>query len=86
TKGVVTKGVGVVLKTKGVLRADQEIEFDNGEKGYIVSGIFSPTLKVAIGLAYVPMQADKPVVNIRGKDLEVELVKPKFFKNGISLI
>ncbi|ABI82461.1 glycine cleavage system aminomethyltransferase GcvT [Francisella tularensis] len=85
-QGVDTKWVGVVLKTKGVLRAGQEIDFDNGEKGYITSGSFSPTLKVAIGLAYVPKQADNPVVNIRGKELEVELVKPKFVKNGKSLI
>ncbi|MDE5004870.1 glycine cleavage system aminomethyltransferase GcvT, partial [Francisella tularensis subsp. holarctica] len=47
-QGVDTKCVGVVLKTKGVLRAGQDIDFDNGEKGYITSGSFSPTLKVAI--------------------------------------
>ncbi|MDE4951314.1 glycine cleavage T C-terminal barrel domain-containing protein, partial [Francisella tularensis] len=76
-----SKCVGVVLKTKGVLRAGQVIDFDNGEKCYITSGIFSPTLKVAIGLAYVPKQSDNPVVMLRGKDLEVELVKPKFVKN-----
>ncbi|MDE5018968.1 glycine cleavage system aminomethyltransferase GcvT, partial [Francisella tularensis subsp. holarctica] len=39
-----------------------------------------------IGLAYVPKQADNSVVNIRGKELDVELVKPKFVKNGKSLI
>ncbi|MDE4953187.1 glycine cleavage system aminomethyltransferase GcvT, partial [Francisella tularensis subsp. holarctica] len=33
-QGVDTKWGGVVLKTKGVLRAGQEIDFDNGEKGY----------------------------------------------------
>ena len=85
-QGVDTKWVGVVLKAKGVLRAGQEIDFDNGEKGYITSGSFSPTLKVAIALAYVPKQANNPVVNIRGKELEVELVKPKFVKNAKSLI
>lgn len=85
-QGVDTKWVGVVLKVKGVLRAGQEIDFDNGKKGYITSGSFSPTLKVAIALAYVPKQANNPVVNIRGKELEVELVKPKFVKNGKSLI
>ncbi|MDE4940683.1 glycine cleavage system aminomethyltransferase GcvT, partial [Francisella tularensis subsp. holarctica] len=66
-QGVDTKWVGVVLKTKCVLRAGQEIDFDNGEKVYITSGSFSPTLKVAIGLANVPKQADNHVVNIRGK-------------------
>lgn len=85
-QGVDTKWVGVVLKAKGVLIAGQEIDFDNGEKGYIISGSFSPTLKVAIALAYVPKQADNLVVNIIGKELEVELVKLKFVKNGKSLI
>lgn len=84
--GITTKWTGVVLKSKGVLRAGQEIDFDNGEKGYITSGSFSPTLKVAIALAYVPKEGANPIVNIRGKELEVELVKAKFVKNGQSLI
>ena len=85
-QGINTKWVGVVLKSKGVLRAGQEIDFDNGEKGYITSGTFSPTLKVAIALAYVPKHGSNPVVNIRGKNLEVEIIKPRFVKNGESLI
>lgn len=85
-EGVNTKWAGVVLKSKGVLRAGQEIDFDNGEKGYITSGTFSPTLKVAIALAYVPKQGTNPIVNIRGKELEVEIIKPRFVKNGESLI
>ncbi|KFJ43957.1 glycine cleavage system aminomethyltransferase GcvT [Francisella philomiragia] len=84
--GITTKWTGVVLKSKGVLRAGQEIDFDNGEKGYITSGSFSPTLKVAIALAYVPKEGANPIVNIRGKELVVELVKAKFVKNGQSLI
>ncbi|AJC49280.1 glycine cleavage system aminomethyltransferase GcvT [Allofrancisella guangzhouensis] len=85
-KGVDTRWVGIVLKSKGVLRAAQEIVFGNGETGYITSGSFSPTLKVAIALAYIPKEGNNPKVNIRGKLLEVEVVKPKFVKNGKSLI
>lgn len=85
-EGINTKWAGVVLKSKGVLRAGQEIDFDNGEKGYITSGTFSPTLKVAIALAYVPKQGENPIVNIRGKKLEVEIIRPRFVKNGESLI
>lgn len=85
-EGVTTRWAGVVLKSKGILRAGQEIDFDNGKKGYITSGSFSPTLKVAVALAYVPKQGANPVVNIRNKQLEVEITKPRFVKNGESLI
>ncbi|API87324.1 glycine cleavage system aminomethyltransferase GcvT [Francisella uliginis] len=85
-KGIDTKWAGIVLRSKGVLRSGQEIVFDNGEKGYITSGSFSPTLKIAIALAYVPKQGSNPKVNIRGKELDVEIVKPRFVKNGKSLI
>ncbi|MFC4892179.1 glycine cleavage system aminomethyltransferase GcvT [Pseudofrancisella aestuarii] len=85
-EGVDTKWVGVVLKSKGVLRAGQQIVFDNGGVGFITSGSFSPTLKYSIALAYVPKEANNPQVVIRDKHLPVEIVKPKFVKNGKSLI
>ena len=84
--GLKTKWAGIVLHSKGVLRAGQEIGFDNGEKGYITSGSFSPSLKVAIALAYIPKKGGNPKVNIRGKELEVEVTKPRFVKNGKSLL
>ena len=84
--GINTKWAGIVLHSKGVLRAGQEIDFDNGEKGYITSGSFSPSLKVAIALAYIPKEGGNPKVNIRGKELEVEVTKPRFVKNGKSLL
>jgi aminomethyltransferase len=85
-KGITTKWAGIILRSKGVLRSGQEIVLDNGEKGYITSGSFSPTLKIAIALAYVPKQGANPKVNIRGKELDVEIVKPRFVKNGKSLV
>ncbi|QIV94386.1 glycine cleavage system aminomethyltransferase GcvT [Allofrancisella frigidaquae] len=85
-KGIDIKWVGIILRSKGVLRAAQEIVFDNGKSGYITSGSFSPTLKIAIALAYIPKDGGNPKVNIRGKLLEVEVVKPRFVKNGKSLI
>ena len=84
--GINTKWAGIVLHSKGVLRAGQEVDFDNGEKGYITSGSFSPSLKVAIALAYVPKNGVNPKVTIRGKELEVEVTKPRFVKNGKSLL
>ncbi|KEI36023.1 aminomethyltransferase (glycine cleavage system T protein) [Francisella sp. W12-1067] len=85
-KDIDIKWVGIILRSKGVLRAAQEIVFDNGKSGYITSGSFSPTLKIAIALAYIPKDGGNPKVNIRGKLLEVEVVKPRFVKNGKSLI
>jgi aminomethyltransferase len=86
SKGVSTKWAGVVLREKGILRSGQEISFDNGSIGYITSGSFSPTLGLAIGLAYIPKVGNNPQVNIRKKMLEIEVVKPRFVKNNKSLI
>ena len=86
TQGVSTKWAGVVLREKGILRSGQEISFDNGSIGYITSGSFSPTLGLAIGLAYIPKVGSNPQVNIRKKLLEIEVVKPRFVKNNKSLI
>ena len=84
--GIETKWVGIILKSKGILRAGQEITFDNGKVGHITSGSFSPTLKMAIALAYIPKDGVNPRVNIRGKEFKLEVVKPRFVRNGKSLI
>lgn len=86
SNGVSTKWAGVVLREKGILRSGQEIVFDNGSIGYITSGSFSPTLGFAVGLAYIPKTGSNPKVTIRKKQLEIELVKPRFVKNNKSLI
>ncbi len=68
---------------RGVLRGDLTVL--DGEKpiGITTSGTFSPTLKVGIALALIDTAADiadgRPVVvDVRGRLIECEVVKPPF--------
>ncbi len=79
---------GVVLETKGVLRAHQRVDFGAGQPaGEVTSGSWSPTLGCAVGLARVPAKAsDSCHVEIRGKLLPARLVKPCFVRLGEAQI
>lgn len=84
--GVKQKFVGLVLLDKGVLRGHQKIHCDAGE-GEITSGTFSPTLGKSIALARVPKDIGAQCeVEIRGKRLAAQVVKPVFVRNGKSLL
>lgn len=82
-RGAVAEFVGLVLLDKGVLRNHQTV-LQNGEKiGEITSGGFSPTLGRAIALARVNASVSGDCqVEIRGKLLDVKVVKPPFVRNG----
>lgn len=80
--GVAAKFVGLVLEGRGVLRAHQKVITDAGA-GETTSGTFSPTMERAIGLARVPRDAgERCVVEIRGRQQPVRIVKPPFVRNG----
>ena len=80
------KLVGLVMTDKGVLRAGQKINTENGE-GVITSGTFSPTLGHAIALARVPAGVGETVeVEMRKKWVTVSVVKPSFVRNGKSVL
>ena len=75
--------VGLLLEDKGVLRAHQKIVVDGIGEGEITSGGFSPTIGRSIGLARVPAgDYDRAKVDIRGKLLDVRIVKTPFVRNG----
>lgn len=82
--GVKEKLVGLVLSAKGVLRAGYSVQVPESEaEGVITSGTFSPTLGCSIALARVPIAAgNSAVVNIRGKSVPVDVVKPCFVRHG----
>ena len=85
-EGSKSKLVGLVLVDKGVLRGHQKVITAHGE-GEITSGSFSPTIGKAIALARVPAETkDNCFVEIRGKQLAVEIVKPPFVRNGKVLV
>jgi aminomethyltransferase len=76
--------LGLKLLERGVLRAHQKVRAAQGE-GEITSGTFSPTLETAIALARLPLgvaAGDRAEVEIRGKWLPVEVVKPPFVRHG----
>ena len=84
--GVKQKLVGLVLRERGVLRAEQLVTIEaNSEKGVITSGTFSPTLGYSIALARVPTGAltgSHCFVEMRGKQVLVDVVAPNFVRNG----
>ncbi|MDH5326897.1 MAG: glycine cleavage system aminomethyltransferase GcvT [Gammaproteobacteria bacterium] len=81
-----SKLVGLVLKEKGVLRPQQKVLTAAGE-GCITSGTFSPTLGFAIAMARVPAATGNTCeVEIRKKNLTVEVVKPPFVRFGKSCL
>ena len=85
--GVKHKLVGLLMEQKGVLRNHQKVWVNGLEAGEITSGSFSPTLGKAIAFARVPNTiGEKAKVDIRGKHIEVKVVKPPFVRNGQACI
>ena len=82
------KLVGLVLRERGVLRAEQIVTVDaSDEKGVITSGTFSPSLGYSIALARVPRSIGTHCqVDMRGKLVTVEVVAPNFVRNGKAVI
>jgi len=75
--------VGLLLEDKGVLRGHQRVVVDGIGEGEITSGGFSPTIGRSIALARVPAgNYDCAQVDIRGKLLDVRIVKTPFVRNG----
>ena len=89
-QGLKYKFVGLILNGKGILRAHQKVLVagagDNKE-GELTSGTFSPTMQKAIGFARVPVETgDSCQVEIRNKQLEAQVVKLPFVRNGKILL
>ena len=75
--------VGLLLEDKGVLRNHQKVLVDGVGEGEITSGGFSPTIGRSIALARVPAgDYDRAQVEVRGKLLNVRIVKTPFVRNG----
>ena len=87
TKGQGARLVGLVMKDKGVLREGYPVLTDFGD-GVITSGSFSPTLGHSIALARVPAKVqtgDALRVQIRKREVAVEVVKPSFVRHGEAI-
>ena len=75
--------VGLLLEDKGVLRNHQRVVVEGAGDGEITSGGFSPTIGRSIALARVPAGDQQHAqVDVRGKLLNVRIVKTPFVRNG----
>ena len=80
-QGVSQRLVGLVLQTKGVLRAHQTVWLNGQQIGEITSGTFSPTLQQAIALARIDAAVEGTIqVMIRDKLFPATIVRPPFVK------
>lgn len=78
---------GLVLLSKGVLRAQQTVYVEGYGEGRITSGSFSPTMGVSIAFARLPAgQYSKVTVAVRNKQLSAYVVKIPFIRRGEVLV
>ena len=80
------KLVGFEMVDRGIGRHGYPIVDRNEEIGVVTSGTHSPTLKKAIGLAYLPLdksaQGTEFTVLIRGKEARARVVPTPFYKRA----
>lgn len=78
---------GLLLEGRGVLRNHQRVVVDGIGEGEITSGGFSPTLGRSIAMARLPAGSYEAArVDIRGKLLDVRVVRLPFVRNGAATI
>jgi len=68
---------------KGVAREHYPVVKDGKEIGWVTSGMFSPTTKKYLGMAYVPREYSAPgteiEILIREKPVKAKIVKKPFY-------
>jgi len=84
-EGIARRLVGFELVDKGIARHDYTVLNESGDEiGRVTSGTMSPSLKKAIGLAYVPVDMAKPdseiYIAVRKKQLKAKVVSLPFYK------
>ena len=85
-EGPKRKLVGFEMVDRGIARHGYPIVEGGQEIGVVTSGTHSPTLKKAIGLAYLPAERSAPgtefTVLIRGKETRARVVSTPFYKRA----
>lgn len=78
---------GLKVTGRGIPREGNEIKDSEGTViGVVTSGTFSPTLGHGIGIALVDRShtfGDQVVIDVRGREVPAELVKPPFVEAGV---
>ena len=85
TNGVQRRLVGLQMEGRHIARHGYPVIAENNVIGEVTSGTLSPTLGLAIALAYVPKPLSKVgqklEVEIRGKNYPVVVVKKPFYRS-----
>src|SRR5437867_904956 len=80
------KLVGFEMVDRGIARHGFPVVDGKQEVGVVTSGTHSPTLKKAIGLAYLPLDKSAPgttfSILIRGKEARARVVPTPFYKRA----
>ncbi|HEV7922445.1 MAG TPA: glycine cleavage system aminomethyltransferase GcvT [Thermoanaerobaculia bacterium] len=86
SEGPPRKLVGFEMVDRGIARHGYPVVDGTEEIGVVTSGTHSPTLKKAIGLAYLPSGKTTPgtefMVLIRGKETRARVVPTPFYKRA----
>ena len=78
----------LVARGRGVLRAGYAVHTPDGGDpvARLTSGSFSPSLRLGIGMAYLPVELAKTGarfdVDVRGRSLPVEVVRRPFYRKS----
>lgn len=87
SEGASRKLQGLKCVGRGIPRSHMAVKAINGDAvGEVTSGTFSPTLKEGIALALISPKyviGDRLLVDVRGKDCEVEVVKLPFVPSHV---
>ena len=82
-QGLARKLVGFALTEPGIARHGYPVLHEGRKVGEVTSGTRSPTLKVSVGLAYVPpalaAEGSTFAVEVRGKPVAAKVVKTPFY-------
>jgi aminomethyltransferase len=85
-EGPSRKLVGFEMVDRGIARHGYPVVDGSEEIGIVTSGTHSPTLKKAIGLAYLPLdksaQGSELIVLIRGKEARARVIPTPFYKRS----
>jgi aminomethyltransferase len=87
--GATRKIVGLEMLERGIARHGYDAYVGDTKVGVVTSGTQTPTLKKAIGMAYLPIEHNAPGtefdVDIRGKRTRARVVPMPFYKRSVRL-
>jgi aminomethyltransferase len=83
-KGLVRKLVGFEMEERGIARHGYKVFKNESEVGIVTSGTYTPTLRKAVGLAFVPVPYSRPgtdiLIQIRDHHARARIVELPFYR------